>query len=345
MRERAINLRDWEVRAILSGAKTQTRRPVRSPAKNMQREGMEVIKRRAPGDRWYGDHVWSMRGPTGVWGDYTDDRFRSLCPFGAPGDLLWVITIKPIAFGNGRFGVGDDGHVYRVDYAEPRRMRPRISHNGYEEIGLRCNGESQPFRVNRLVAEAFYGPAPTTESQCRHLDGDRRNNRPENLDWGTPAQNSRDAAAAGSFSGERGSSSKLSRVDVDAIRASSDPQAELAARYGVTQPTISKIRNGKRWSAPHAADPPNLPRWASRLTLRVKDVRVERLQDISEDDARAEGVYSLCGGYCAGGADAEWNATARAAFEGLWIDTYGAESWTANPWVWCVSFERVEVPR
>lgn len=84
----------------------------------------------------------------------------------------------------------------------------------------------------------------------------------------------------------------------------------------------------------------HMPRWASRLTLRVTDVRVERVQDITEDDARAEGVYPLCGGYCAGGADAEWNATARAAFEGLWCATYGDASWTANTWVWVVSFDR-----
>lgn len=89
----------------------------------------------------------------------------------------------------------------------------------------------------------------------------------------------------------------------------------------------------------------HMPRWASRLTLRVTDIRVERVQDISEDDARAEGVYPLAGGFCAGDADAEWCTTARDAFRELWSNTYGAESWAANPWVWVVSFEREGVSR
>ena len=82
-------------------------------------------------------------------------------------------------------------------------------------------------------------------------------------------------------------------------------------------------------------------RWASRITLRVTDVRVERLQEISEEDARAEGVYPLCGGYCAGDADAEWCTTAREAFELLWTSIHGASSWESNLWVWVVSFEWV----
>lgn len=85
----------------------------------------------------------------------------------------------------------------------------------------------------------------------------------------------------------------------------------------------------------------HMPRWASRITLRVTSVRVERVQDISEEDARAEGVYQLCGGYCAGDADDEWCTTAREAFRLLWIDINGRESWHANPWVWVIGFERI----
>lgn len=80
----------------------------------------------------------------------------------------------------------------------------------------------------------------------------------------------------------------------------------------------------------------HMPRWASRLTLRVTEVRVERLQDISEDDAEAEGVdpYEYPSGPLA--------PSHRGAFFELW-DKLNAQRapWRSNPWVWVVSFERV----
>jgi hypothetical protein len=70
----------------------------------------------------------------------------------------------------------------------------------------------------------------------------------------------------------------------------------------------------------------HMPRWASRLLLEVREVRVERLQAIIEEDARAEGVAD------------------RAAFEAKWREIYGAESWDANPWVWVITFRRASAP-
>lgn len=76
-----------------------------------------------------------------------------------------------------------------------------------------------------------------------------------------------------------------------------------------------------------------MPRVASRITLELTDVRVERLQDISEADALAEGVVP--GKYA--GLD---RANAR-AYSDLWESINGAGSWDANPWVWCLSFRRL----
>lgn len=82
----------------------------------------------------------------------------------------------------------------------------------------------------------------------------------------------------------------------------------------------------------------HMPKEAARIFLRVKDVRVERLQDITEEQAQAEGCNSgMLTGPC----------TARGQFEDLWNSTikksdlalYG---WDANPWVWVIEFERVE---
>ncbi|MBU5667242.1 hypothetical protein KQJ14_17800, partial [Enterobacteriaceae bacterium S32_ASV_15] len=89
----------------------------------------------------------------------------------------------------------------------------------------------------------------------------------------------------------------------------------------------------------------HMPRWASRILLEITDVRVERLNDISEEDARAEGIID---GGClncgepepCGCANPEPDATD--AFAYLWQSIYGQENWNANPWVWVIEFNRIE---
>ena len=113
----------------------------------------------------------------------------------------------------------------------------------------------------------------------------------------------------------------------------------------------------------------HMPRWASRILLEITDVRVERLQDISDEQAEAEGCFFTdygrkCGhsgkgwtevGDCPAPKDHHpqrdgwmWDKTTsheqclgapRWAFANLWNSTGG--DWDANPWVWCVSFRRV----
>ena len=83
-----------------------------------------------------------------------------------------------------------------------------------------------------------------------------------------------------------------------------------------------------------------MPRWASRLTLIVTDVRVQRLQEISEDDARAEGVTPHGGGWTGYGRDADlWLSNAKDGFRSLWNSIHGPGAWDANPWVAAISFE------
>ncbi|HAU3358221.1 TPA: hypothetical protein JDL67_000799 [Salmonella enterica subsp. salamae] len=88
----------------------------------------------------------------------------------------------------------------------------------------------------------------------------------------------------------------------------------------------------------------HMPRWASRILLEITNVRVERLNDISEEDAAAEGVGQLRGGfwkhYQPGWT--QHQLSARGSFVTLWKSIYGADSWQANPWVWVIEFKRVE---
>ena len=107
----------------------------------------------------------------------------------------------------------------------------------------------------------------------------------------------------------------------------------------------------------------HMPRWASRITLEVIGVRVERLQEISEADAKAEGIYSACihvpppihteTRYVAPGVkmvnaadevdyEAPAHRTAKHAFECLWESINGYGSWSVNPWVWVVEFKRIK---
>ena len=95
----------------------------------------------------------------------------------------------------------------------------------------------------------------------------------------------------------------------------------------------------------------HMPKEAARIFLHVSDVRVERLQDITEDHAIKEGTpYELCGGWKptfynpdSGGPDPDfidgfsklWNSTVD--MKNHWMD----QSWGANPWVWVIEFERI----
>lgn len=109
----------------------------------------------------------------------------------------------------------------------------------------------------------------------------------------------------------------------------------------------------------------HMPFAACRIFLRITDIRVERLHDITEQDAKAEGVERTIAAREDFGARAAGMRlyrdytrkdnslknypcngfeTAKVSFETLWASINGDESWDANPWVWVVSFERCEKP-
>jgi len=84
-----------------------------------------------------------------------------------------------------------------------------------------------------------------------------------------------------------------------------------------------------RWRSPI-----HMPRWASRITLRLSDVRVQRVQNITSEDARAEG--------CGGDVNAEhWTHDAKTMFALQWdaINAKRGYPWESNPWVWVLRFE------
>ncbi|CNI99744.1 phage-like protein [Yersinia frederiksenii] len=90
----------------------------------------------------------------------------------------------------------------------------------------------------------------------------------------------------------------------------------------------------------------HMPRWASRINLLITGVRVERLNDISEQDAISEGLECYVDdGVPYYGPFNNGDCRPDVVFRGLWDSIYGqkeGENWQANPWVWVIEFERME---
>lgn len=116
---------------------------------------------------------------------------------------------------------------------------------------------------------------------------------------------------------------------------------------GAFVPIESSEDAAYRWTVAHASGKRNgrrvewrssmfLPRWASRIALELTDVRVQRLHDISEEDARAEGVKPI-----AHLTDVERDGDYRRGYEEAWKEIHGARSWDSNCWCWCLTFKRI----
>lgn len=86
----------------------------------------------------------------------------------------------------------------------------------------------------------------------------------------------------------------------------------------------------------------HMPRWASRITLQVAEVRVERLQDISIEDAKAEGLEWVSPTFGFGGLPETWSQNPIDAYARLWEHINGPSAWDDNPWVWAVTFQRAQ---
>lgn len=122
--------------------------------------------------------------------------------------------------------------------------------------------------------------------------------------------------------------------------------------YRASNPDLRWFDGESDWPRENAPWKPSIhmPRWASRLTLRITDIRVERMQDISREDAIAEGIercewmyacdpwknyipkQSPCRGF----------SYPPRSYQSLWESINGRESWEENPWVWVIEFEVIQ---
>lgn len=135
-----------------------------------------------------------------------------------------------------------------------RRLPAGPDKHGYRIIrvgaGVAGGGKSRKLYVHRLVLEAFVGPCPDG-MECRHLNGDRGDCRPENLAWGTRGENQLDRADHGTSNrGEAHWRSKLNSEQVSEIKrllSLGERGSAIARRYGVHPVTVSGIKLGRIW--------------------------------------------------------------------------------------------------
>lgn len=178
----------------------------------------------------------------------------------------------------GWYSVSNLGRVRRD--ANGYIRKPVVTRTGYLVLNL-CKGSRDSTRrhfVHTLVAEAFIGSRPTIEHGINHRNTIKIDNRPENLEWATPAQNNAHAGSMGLkprgdqhpshkhperlARGERNGAytkpesrrrgslngrAQVTEADAATIQASSEKRNILAARYNVSPQVIYRIRSGKTW--------------------------------------------------------------------------------------------------
>lgn len=144
-----------------------------------------------------------------------------------------------------------------------RAMSQTTTKAGYRLCGLSHEGGRRTILVHRLVCSAFHGPPPSNKHQAAHNDGDRSNNRCDNLRWATPSQNEMDKRDHGTVRegakhhsamnpecvarGSRVGTSKLTEEQIICIRADARPRAAVAAHYGLNETYVSDIRSHRVW--------------------------------------------------------------------------------------------------
>lgn len=166
----------------------------------------------------------------------------------------------------GLYLVSDTGLVYsepRTEYVQTKRvgghyryrkgklLSPSKIVGRYSSLVLSKDGVKKTHQVHRLVAEAFLKASPE-RVEVNHINGDKHDNRIENLEWVTPKENQRHSAhVLKNHLGSKQANSVLKEVDVLVVKEailSGISDRLIAKQFGVGRSTIYNIRCGKNWS-------------------------------------------------------------------------------------------------
>ena len=152
----------------------------------------------------------------------------------------------------GHYQVSDDGSVRSVDryttgkdgrtiLYKGRELKSSLGKNGYFIVSLWKNGKQRMAYVHRLVAEAFIDN-PSGKKTVNHIDGARTNNSVANLEWATHGENNLHEYRV---LGKRGAGRKLDDEQAREVISSSESNASLSRKFGVSGSVITNIRKGR----------------------------------------------------------------------------------------------------
>ena len=132
-----------------------------------------------------------------------------------------------------------------------------ITNENYQRVEVTIKGKRKRFCLHKLLAETFIkNDNPKEKTQVNHKDGNKHNNKLDNLEWATPSENTKHAIKNGlhipyfskyHLKGEKSFASKLKNKDIRYIRESSKKGVKLAKKFNVSSACISRIRNNKDW--------------------------------------------------------------------------------------------------
>lgn len=160
---------------------------------------------------------------------------------------IWL----PIKGFESGYKISSFGNVLSLKTKPPRVLSPGINPNrGYWHVALSKNGVIKNVFHHRLVAEHFI-PNPERKKEVNHKNGVKTDNRVENLEWATRAENNRHAFDTGLTvtSGEKNSRHKLTEEQVREIILACKKYrvTDIAKKYQVSSSTISAIKNKTHW--------------------------------------------------------------------------------------------------
>lgn len=170
------------------------------------------------------------------------------------GDLPHEIW-RDICGYEGLYQVSNFGRVKSLHFGREKLLKAGVSNTGYANVTLKKNTTKKTFHVHVLVAKAFL-PNPDEKREVNHIDGDKQNNRVENLEWVTSSENTRHAIQNGKMKIKKGTQcyqSKLTDEQVRYIRRVYIPrhpefgQLALARRFNVSSSTIYEIISRKTY--------------------------------------------------------------------------------------------------